>query len=242
VCRVNLEGVVALRSDLAFCSALLVSPIISMQTVADLKNAPNSVGVLAPNTVALVLDSDGKGESKLVIYRQCHDANTKISTLLGHTSELGPNEEGELVLHGPQMMKGYFENAEANEKAFYYRSEDDHKWLRTGDVARIDDRGYITITDRLKDVIKAKGFQVSPAEVEAVLFRDDRVADVAVTGLKDPKDGAERPWAFIVAHQSMSSSEEKDQVAKSILEKANAQMAGYKKVEGVTWLDALPKR
>jgi long-subunit acyl-CoA synthetase (AMP-forming) len=65
------------------------------------------------------------------------------------------------------MMKGYFENNNANEKAFYIRSKDENiKWLRTGDVAKIDERGYITITDRLKDVIKAKGFQVSPAELE----------------------------------------------------------------------------
>lgn len=62
------------------------------------------------------------------------------------------------------MMKGYFENEKANKQAFY--EQDGIKWLRTGDVCKIDERGYITITDRLKDVIKAKGFQVSPAELE----------------------------------------------------------------------------
>ena len=163
-------------------------------------------------------------------------------------------------------MKGYLENDEANARAFYRRQEDDTKWLRTGDVARIDERGYITITDRLKDVIKAKGFQVSPAELEgvcapsvvgvwccshhfatAILFKDARVADVAVTGVRGESDGAEKPWAFIVPHESAFADEKdgqtaKDDVAKSILERANSQMAGYKRVEGVTWLDALPKR
>lgn len=67
------------------------------------------------------------------------------------------------------MMKGYLENDKANESAFHLRQGEDgseEKWLRTGDVVKIDERGYITITDRIKDVIKAKGFQVSPAELE----------------------------------------------------------------------------
>lgn len=66
------------------------------------------------------------------------------------------------------MMKGYFENEAANEKAFCLRFNQggQEKWLRTGDVVKIDENGYVTITDRSKDVIKAKGFQVSPAELE----------------------------------------------------------------------------
>ena len=67
------------------------------------------------------------------------------------------------------MMRGYLENDAANKEAFHFRKGDDGsetKWLRTGDVVKIDKRGYITITDRIKDVIKAKGFQVSPAELE----------------------------------------------------------------------------
>jgi 4-coumarate--CoA ligase len=200
-----------------------MSPIVAMQNVDDLAIAPNTVGVLAPNTQALVLDSKGK--------------------------ELGPNEAGELLLRGPQMMKGYFENEDANEKAFYYctrTGDDQSKWLRTGDVVKIDERHYITITDRLKDVIKAKGFQVSPAELEAVLFKDSRVADVAVIGVRDEKDGAEKPWAFLVPHDTSllqgEKDEERNQAAKAIQDKANGQMAGYKKIEGITWIEALPKR
>lgn len=78
----------------------------------------------------------------------------------------------------------------------------------------------------------------------AILFKDSQVADVAVIGVRDEKDGAEKPWAFVVAHDSAfdGESKEKDDVASSILQKANFQMAGYKKIEGITWLDALPKR
>lgn len=77
------------------------------------------------------------------------------------------------------------------------------------------------------------------------------MADVAVTSIQDSKDGAEKPWAFVVAHESVfgqgnerdSHGEvQKEKVAKSILEKTNSQMAGYKKIEGITWLDALPRR
>ncbi|UZJ55181.1 hypothetical protein CBS101457_004501 [Exobasidium rhododendri] len=199
-------------------------PIVSMQSVSDLKRAPKTVGSLAPNTQAVVVNSQGK--------------------------ELGFDEAGELLLHGPQMMKGYFDNEAANKEAFQHR--DGVRWLRTGDVAKVDERGYVTITDRLKDVIKSKGFQVSPAEVEAIIFKDSRVADVAVAGVQDASDGVEKPWAFIVPHESIFSTDDgvvpdtersarKQQVEKSILQEANSRMAGYKRVEGITWLDALPK-
>lgn len=73
----------------------------------------------------------------------------------------------------------------------------------------------------------------------AVLFKDSRIQDVAVTGIKDAKDGSEKPWAFIVLHNN---EERNDETIKSILDAANKQTAGYKKIDGVTWLDALPKR
>ncbi|MCO5585057.1 hypothetical protein L7F22_038989 [Adiantum nelumboides] len=192
-----------------------MSPIVGMQTVSDVKTAPNTVGVLAPNTEAMVLDEEGK--------------------------QLSHNEPGELLLRGPQMMHGYLRNEEANEKAFYV-DEQKQQWLRTGDVVKIDEVGYIKITDRLKDVIKSKGFQVSPAELEGILFKDDRVKDAAVIGSIDPQDGNERPWAFIVSSKQLPEDEsKKDEISHSILKKVNEQVAGYKKIAGITWLDALPK-
>lgn len=192
-----------------------MSPIVGMQTVSDVKIAPNTVGVLAPNTEAMVLDDEGK--------------------------QLGHNEPGELLLRGPQMMHGYLQNEEANEKAFYM-DEQKQKWLRTGDVVKINESGYIKITDRLKDVIKSKGFQVSPAELEGILFKDERVKDAAVIGSIDPQDGNEVPWAFIVSSQTLPEDEKaKDEIANSILKNVNGQVAGYKKIAGITWLDALPK-
>ncbi|KAK0539704.1 hypothetical protein OC835_001032 [Tilletia horrida] len=217
-----------------------MSPIISLQTLADLDAAPGTVGVLAPCTKARVISPDGK--------------------------DLGPNQEGELVLSGPQMMQGYLKNDEAN-KAAFWEAEDEHgvasRWLRTGDVVRIDEMGYITITDRLKDVIKANGFQVSPAELESILFQDPRVGDVAVLGVKDPSDGSEKPWAFIVpaapssnpsspkqekdkevvAASAQQGSELEDEEArtKAVMERFNGKVAGYKKLKGITWIEKLPK-
>lgn len=120
-----------------------MSPIIAMQTVRDIERAPDTVGALAPNTEALVLGEDGK--------------------------QMGAGEVGELALRGPQMMAGYLRNEEATRSAFKLIDNGDGEqipWLLTGDVVKIDERGYVKITDRLKDVIKAKGFQVSPAELE----------------------------------------------------------------------------
>ncbi|KAL9938592.1 hypothetical protein V8E36_002311 [Tilletia maclaganii] len=199
-----------------------MSPIISLQTLADLDAAPGTVGALAPCTQARVLSPEGK--------------------------DLGPDEEGELILSGPQVMQGYLANDEANKSAFWHDGGEEGsttRWLRTGDVVRIDQRGYITITDRLKDVIKANGFQVSPAELESLLFQDEHVGDVAVLGVTDPSDGSEKLWAFIVPSTSRNQdpSEEEDEAAqtKAVMETFNAKVAGYKKLRGITWVDKLPK-
>ncbi|EPQ31905.1 uncharacterized protein PFL1_00104 [Pseudozyma flocculosa PF-1] len=199
-----------------------MSPIISMQNLKDLEIAPRTVGVLAPGTEAKVVDING--------------------------NELGPDEEGELWLRGPQMMQGYLRNDEANRSAFVPSIDDPERFLRTGDVVRIDKRGYIRITDRLKDVIKYHGFQVSPSELEDLLFHEERVADCAVTGIADPKDSSELPWAFVVLtdhdrlHGEQADEAERDEARRALMDSVNAKVsANYKKLRGVTLLDKLPK-
>ena len=102
----------------------------------------------------------------------------------------GPGEEGEIRAKAPQMMRGYLDSS-LDADAF-----DDEGWFRTGDLGRIDDRGNVTITGRLKDVIIRKGENISAKEVEDVLFGHPAVADVAVIGLPDPEVG-ERCCAVI---------------------------------------------
>ena len=101
--------------------------------------------------------------------------------------------EGELWIRGPQVMKGYLNNAKATQETMA-----DGGWLRTGDLAEIDDDGFMFIRDRLKELIKYKGFQVAPAEVEAALCACEGVTDAAVIGRNDPEAG-ELPIAFVVA-------------------------------------------
>jgi acyl-CoA synthetase (AMP-forming)/AMP-acid ligase II len=103
-----------------------------------------------------------------------------------------PGEEGELWVRGPQVMKGYLNNPDATAETL---TEDG--WLRTGDLAIIDADGFMFIRDRLKELIKYKGFQVAPAEVEAALIAHEGVVDAAVIGKPDEEAG-EAPVAFVV--------------------------------------------
>ena len=102
-------------------------------------------------------------------------------------------ERGELWIRGPQVMKGYLNNAEATTNTV-----DADGWLHTGDVAVVDDEGRYTVVDRVKELIKYKGYQVAPAELEAVLIGHPEIADAAVIGVPDKESGEELPKAFVV--------------------------------------------
>jgi len=104
---------------------------------------------------------------------------------------LGPHEDGELLVAGPQVMKGYYRNENATESTII------DGWLHTGDIAKYDDDGQFFIVDRLKELIKVKGMQVSPSEVEDLIRRHPGVNDVAVVGVPDDRAG-ELPRAYVV--------------------------------------------
>ncbi|WP_323037437.1 AMP-binding protein [Pararhodobacter sp.] len=107
--------------------------------------------------------------------------------------DLPKGQDGELWVKGPQVMKGYLNNPKATAETIV-----EDGWLRTGDIAHFDDNGYLFVTDRLKELIKVKGFQVAPAELEALLLTHPDITDVAVIGVSDPESG-EIPMAFIVS-------------------------------------------
>src|SRR5438876_12437090 len=102
-------------------------------------------------------------------------------------ADLGTDEDGELLIRGPQVMRGYLNNPEATAATL-----DADGWLHTGDIGHVDRDGYFTIVDRLKELIKYKGFQVPPAELEAVLRSHPAVADAAVVPLVDRECGEVR--------------------------------------------------
>jgi acyl-CoA synthetase (AMP-forming)/AMP-acid ligase II len=142
-------------------------------------------------------------------------------------SELGPGQPGELWLRGPQVMQGYLHQPEATAEAI------DHEgWLRTGDIGWADDEGYITIVDRLKELIKYKGYQVAPAELEAVLLAHPSVADAAVIPSPDEAAG-EVPKAFVVLTE--------DATAEGIMAFVAERVAPYKKIRRIEIIDQIPK-
>ncbi len=136
---------------------------------------------------------------------------------------------GELWVRGPQVMKGYFGNVEATASTI-----DDEGWLHTGDVAEIDEEGHFSIVDRVKELIKYKGFQVPPAELESLLLTHPKIADCAVIGVPDDEAG-ELPKAFIVVApgQELTAEEVQEFVAEKV--------AGYKKIRIVEFIDEIPK-
>lgn len=143
---------------------------------------------------------------------------------------LGPNQTGELCVRGPQVMAGYLNNEEATKETFYPGG-----WLRTGDVAYYDDEGYFYITDRMKELIKVKGFQVPPAELEAILREHPKILEAAVFGIPHPLNG-EAPRALVVLRANMEATEE--EICNYVAER----VAHYKKLEGgIIFASEVPK-
>jgi acyl-CoA synthetase (AMP-forming)/AMP-acid ligase II len=150
----------------------------------------------------------------------------------GSVGFLVPGTEGQIVdgevwVRGPQVMSGYLGNAEATAATV-----DADGWLHTGDLGRFDEDGYLFLGDRLKELIKVKGFQVAPAELEALLRSHPAVADAAVVRVPDPDTG-ERPKAFVVPAGELDHDELREFVA--------SQVAEYKRIDEIEEIDALPR-
>jgi acyl-CoA synthetase (AMP-forming)/AMP-acid ligase II len=165
---------------------------------------PGSVGVTIPNTEVQIIDV-ATGEP------------------------LGPGADGEIWVRGPQVMKGYLNNEAATAATI-----DGDGWLHTGDIGRFDADGHLYVVDRLKELIKYKGFQVPPAELEALLLTHPAIADAAVIGVPDEEAG-EVPVGYVVlkAGQTIAAEDVKEFVADRV--------ATYKRLARVTFVDAVPK-
>ncbi|MEZ0049187.1 acyl-CoA synthetase (AMP-forming)/AMP-acid ligase II [Mycobacterium sp. MAA66] len=170
----------------------------------------SSCGWTVPNAESKIVDPD----TGTVISRPAH----------------GLSDIGELWFRGPNVMAGYLNNAEATAETI-----DDEGFLHTGDLARVDANGCVFIVDRLKELIKYKGYQVPPAELEAVLLTHPGIADAAVIGVRDPETGEEVPKAFVVRQPDAAPT------AKDVMDFVAAQVAPYKKVRQVEFIDFVPK-
>jgi acyl-CoA synthetase (AMP-forming)/AMP-acid ligase II len=132
-------------------------------------------------------------------------------------------------VRGPQVMKGHLGNPQATAATI-----DPDGWLHTGDLGHIDADGHLYVTDRLKELIKYKGFQVPPAELEAVLLRHPDVTDAAVVGLPD-EEAAEIPAGYVTLRPGASSS------PAEISRFVASQVASYKQIRRLEVVDAIPK-
>jgi acyl-CoA synthetase (AMP-forming)/AMP-acid ligase II len=168
----------------------------------DHRNRPGSIGFPVPNTECKVVDP-ATGEA------------------------LGPGKDGELWMRGPQVMKGYLNQPGATAAAI-----DADGFFHSGDIGHADEDGYFYIVDRLKELIKYKGMQVAPAELEALLLTHPAVADAAVIPVPDEEAG-EVPKAFVVKRAEVSEDELKAFVASKV--------APYKKIRFVEIVEQIPK-
>jgi acyl-CoA synthetase (AMP-forming)/AMP-acid ligase II len=181
-----------------------MSPVSHLTPHAPGMFKPGSCGVTAPNTETMIVDP-ATGDS------------------------LGVDQDGEVWVRGPQVMVGYLNNPEATAATI-----DADGWLHTGDIGHVDADGHLYVVDRLKELIKYKGFQVPPAELEALLLTHPAVADAAVIGRPDDEAG-EIPIGFVVLKPERQAS------AEEIMEFVAGQVAHYKQIREVSFLEAVPK-
>jgi acyl-CoA synthetase (AMP-forming)/AMP-acid ligase II len=142
--------------------------------------------------------------------------------------EMAPGDAGEVVVRGYNVMRGYFEQPDETATAI-----DVDGWLHTGDIGVMDDRGYLRITDRKKDMFIVGGFNAYPAEIEAVLAAHPAVAQAAVVGVPDPKLG-EVGWAFVVPKPDA------DLASEALISWCRDEMANFKVPRRIEVVDALP--
>jgi acyl-CoA synthetase (AMP-forming)/AMP-acid ligase II len=146
---------------------------------------------------------------------------------------LGPGETGELMIQGPQVMMGYLNDPEKTAECL---SEDG--WLQTGDVAKYDNDGFFFITDRIKELIKVRGYPVAPAELEALLLTHPKLSDAAVIPVPDEMSG-ELPRAYVSLKEGVA---QDDVTEDDIKEFVKEKVAPFKRLEGgVKFIDQVPK-
>ena len=215
--RVNLSAAAPLGKDVQEAAAARLkcaviqawgmtetSPLATISPLEPSRQKAGSAGVCVSNTECKIVD---------------------ITT----GAELEPNQEGEVCVRGPQVMKGYLNNPKATADMLEAGG-----WLHTGDIGYFDADGYLYIVDRLKELIKYKGMQVAPAELEAILLTHPAVADVAVIPRPDEEAG-EIPKACIVLRPDMSVSSDE------LMAYVAGRVAPHKKIRRVEFIEQVPK-
>ncbi|MCD2465227.1 AMP-binding protein [Streptomyces sp. MBT42] len=201
------------------CSARLgLPPVLQAYGMTELSPGTHVVPLTAqdppPGTVGKLLPS----------------TEMRILSLDDPSKDAAPGEEGEVAIRGPQVMKGYLGRPDATAAMI-----DADGWVHTGDIGRVDDDGWLYVVDRVKELIKYKGFQVAPAELEALLLTHEGVADAAVIGVTDA-DGTEIPKAYVVRQAAAPGL-----TAEDVMAHVAARVSPYKKVRDVEFIEAVPR-
>ena len=185
------------------------SPATHILTVENWKEGKGSVGALVPGVEARLVDEDGK--------------------------DVKPGDSGEVWVRGKNIFAGYHNNDAATADCMTSDG-----YYKTGDIARVDpNTGYFYITDRVKELIKYKGFQVPPAELESVLSGHEQIADVAVIGVWNEAAQTEEPRAYIVLQAGLAESKE---LGTAIAKWLEQRVAHYKRLRGgVHFVQEIPK-
>jgi len=183
------------------------SPVASANPTNTVQRKIGSIGFPVPGTDIKILDIDTGSK------------------------ELPRGEDGEIAICGPQVMQGYWNRPDENEKVF--RQVDGKRYFLTGDIGHVDEDGYILITDRKKDMVLVGGFNVYPRDVEDILFQHPKVALAAVVGVPNDKSG-EVVKAYVQLKPGETASEQE------IIEFCKENMAGYKRPKIVEFREELP--
>ena len=154
----------------------------------------------------------------------------RIVSLDDPATDLGVGEPGEILIRGPQVMKGYLGRPDATAAMI-----DADGWLATGDIGHVDADGWLYVVDRVKELIKYKGFQVAPAELEAQLLTHPGIADAAVIGVYN-EDHNEVPHAYVVRQPNAAGLSESE-----VMMYVAERVAPYKRVRQVTFIDGVPR-
>ncbi|MFF9109465.1 4-coumarate--CoA ligase family protein [Streptomyces sp. NPDC014805] len=184
---------------------------------------------LSPGTHVVPLDAMDEAPAGTV-GKLIAGTEMRIVSLDDPDKDLPAGESGEILIRGPQVMKGYLGRPDATAAMI-----DPDGWLHTGDVGHVDEDGWLFVVDRVKELIKYKGFQVAPAELEALLLTHPGIADAAVIGDLDP-DGNEFPHAHVVRQPTAA-----DLTDAEIMMYVAERVAPYKRIRKITFIDAVPR-
>ncbi|MGA5407132.1 4-coumarate--CoA ligase family protein [Streptomyces lavendulocolor] len=183
---------------------------------------------LSPGTHVVPLDATDAPPG--TVGRLLPNTEMRLLSLDDPAKDAAPGEDGEIAIRGPQVMKGYLGRPDATAAMI-----DPDGWVHTGDVGRVDEDGWLFVVDRVKELIKYKGFQVAPAELEALLLSHEAVADAAVIGVYD-RDGNEVPKAYVVRQLGANHLSGDD-----IIAFVAGKVAPYKKIRRVEFIDGVPR-